>query len=326
MKKLEILVTQYKEGDEVVKNLLDSIELQIGVSKNEIGVIIVNDGSDVFLSDDLFKRYSYDIKYVKAPHGGISTARNNAMDFASAPYVMFCDCDDMFFDMFALRTIFDKMNEVNEMAGNMGFDILTSYFVEEVGENCQEIELHDDFNNTFIHGKVYKLSFLRYHRLRWNDSILCHEDVYFNCLALNMTQNIVKIKKPFYLWKYRKGSITRRDNDFGVETFPELVKSFEFLIFELLERELITAAKVNCCSAMFMFYFFINKVKLEENVVKCEKLILGFWNKFKQMFLQVNKDTKINLLMKMRPNYYLQGLDFEKITFVDWIKRIESYE
>ena len=49
--KLQILVPQYKETDEIIKPLLDSIEVQQNVDlKNEVGVIIVNDGTDVHLS------------------------------------------------------------------------------------------------------------------------------------------------------------------------------------------------------------------------------------------------------------------------------------
>ena len=51
--KLQILVPQYKETDEVIKPLLDSIAIQQAVDFSEIGVIICNDGSDVFLTEDL---------------------------------------------------------------------------------------------------------------------------------------------------------------------------------------------------------------------------------------------------------------------------------
>ena len=51
--KLQILVPQYHETDDVVKPLLDSIALQQNVDFEEVGVVICNDGSDVFLSEDL---------------------------------------------------------------------------------------------------------------------------------------------------------------------------------------------------------------------------------------------------------------------------------
>ena len=52
-RKLDILIPQYKETYEVIKPLLDSIALQQNVDlANDVGVIIVNDGSDVKLSEE----------------------------------------------------------------------------------------------------------------------------------------------------------------------------------------------------------------------------------------------------------------------------------
>ena len=44
---LDILIPQYKETDEVIKPLLDSIAIQQNVDlENEVGVIICNDGDN----------------------------------------------------------------------------------------------------------------------------------------------------------------------------------------------------------------------------------------------------------------------------------------
>ena len=64
--RLQILVPQYKETDKEVKPLLDSIAVQQSVDlENDVGVIIVNDGSDVFLSDELINSYPFKIEYYK---------------------------------------------------------------------------------------------------------------------------------------------------------------------------------------------------------------------------------------------------------------------
>ena len=65
--KLQILIPQYKETDEIIKPLLDSIAIQQNVDlKNEVGVIITNDGTDVHLSDELINSYPFKIEYYKA--------------------------------------------------------------------------------------------------------------------------------------------------------------------------------------------------------------------------------------------------------------------
>ena len=84
--KLQILVPQYKETDEVVKPLLDSIAIQQAVDFNEIGVIICNDGSDTFLSEDFLNSYPYKIEYYKCPHQGVSATRNECFERALSDY------------------------------------------------------------------------------------------------------------------------------------------------------------------------------------------------------------------------------------------------
>ena len=125
--KLQFLVPQYKETEEVVKPLLDSIAIQQNVDMKDIGVIICNDGSDVFLSEEFINSYPFEIRYFKEPHRGVSATRNACLDKATADYVMFCDADDMFFSVCGLWIIFREMN--------VGFDSLTSMFIEEIISN-----------------------------------------------------------------------------------------------------------------------------------------------------------------------------------------------
>ena len=94
--KLQILIPQYNETDEIIKPLLDSIAIQQNVDFNEIGVIIVNDGSGILLSDKLLMKYPFKIEYYIEAHRGVSATRNACLDHATAEYVMFCDADDMF--------------------------------------------------------------------------------------------------------------------------------------------------------------------------------------------------------------------------------------
>lgn len=96
--KLQILVPQYKETDEEIKPLLDSIAIQQNVDFDQIGVIIVNDGSDVFLSDSLLNSYPFNIDYYKEKHRGVSGTRNACLDHATATYISFSDADDMFYN------------------------------------------------------------------------------------------------------------------------------------------------------------------------------------------------------------------------------------
>ena len=110
--KLQILIPQYREDESVILPLLKSIELQQSVDlQNDVGVIIANDGSDVLLSDEFLSQFPFQIQYLKCPHQGVSAARNACLDAATADYVMFCDADDLFFNLCAFYILFREMDE-----------------------------------------------------------------------------------------------------------------------------------------------------------------------------------------------------------------------
>ena len=97
--KLQILVPQYNETEDVITPLLKSLAIQQGIDLSEIGVIIVNDGSEVILNEEFLHSFPFSVEYIKAEHGGVSAARNRALEASTAEYVMFCDADDMFCSM-----------------------------------------------------------------------------------------------------------------------------------------------------------------------------------------------------------------------------------
>ena len=162
--KLQILVPQYKETDEVIKPLLDSIALQQNISFDEIGVIICNDGSDVFLTEDFLNSYPFKIEYHKESHRGVSGTRNACLDYATAEYVMFCDADDMFCNVCGLWIMFREMNILE------GFDSMISVFIEETRDpDGNVIYVNHEMDSTFVHGKIHRRQYLLDKKIRWNN-------------------------------------------------------------------------------------------------------------------------------------------------------------
>ena len=205
---IQLLVPQYKEDETVIKHLLDSVEIQQRIDlEKDISVIIVNDGSDVILSQEFLDRYSFHIDYILAEHRGVRATRNTALDHATADYVMFCDADDAFYITHALWMLLKDIKE------NPDFDIMNSAFLEEVfyvDKNFAQLMKHEQ-DRTFVHGKVYRRGYLVEKNIRWNEELQIHEDVYFNTLALVCTKNVRHQDTPFYLWRFRPDSVCRDD-------------------------------------------------------------------------------------------------------------------
>ena len=319
---LDILIPQYKETNEVIKSLLDSIALQQKVNFNAIGAIIVNDGSDVFLDEDFLKSYPFKIRYIKNAHKGVSATRQKALDESKADYVMFCDADDMFFNMCGLYLIF------NEMAKN--FDILTPVFLEEayVLQTKDTALINRNVDVTHVHGKVFRRQYLVDKNIRWDERLTVHEDSYFVTLAYVNTKNIVEFKTPYYLWKWRDSSVCRNDPLYLLKTYQIFIKSNEYLIEELFKRDMVQEAKYFFNVIFYDMFFIMNKKDwlLKENQHYVENILKKFakhYKKYKQL-LDIDTQLRINIIQSERQKYYNDGVFFDSIRFEDWFARVQE--
>lgn len=321
--KLQILVPQYKEDDSVVKPLLDSIALQQNVPFDEIGVIICNDGSDVFLSDELLKKYPYKIEYHKEPHRGVSATRNACLDYATADYVMFCDADDLFHNACGLWIIFKEME--------IGFDSLTSVFVEETRvPGTNEITyINREQDSTFVHGKFHRRQYLIDQKIRFNDKLTIHEDSYFNILAQNCSQNVKYCQTPFYLWKWRDDSVCRHDPKYILKTYGNMLDSNDALIDEFENRGMHDKAAFFAVMMIFDAYYIMNKPewKNQENKEYRDKTELRFadyYLKHEAMWKSVPDANKMQVSNAVRSRTVMEGMQMESVTIDAWLKHIRK--
>ena len=337
--KLQFLVPQYKEDDKIIKPLLDSIAIQQNVDFNEIGMIIVNDGSDVKLSKELLESYPFRIDYHDHKHAGVSAIRNACLDYATADYVMWCDIDDMFCDVDGLFLIF------KEMKGE-GFDAFTSVFREE-GRHPQTKEpLYINrgaitpngggIDSTFVHGKVYRRQYLLNNNIRWNDKLTIHEDSYFNILAQNLTTKLKYCPMPFYLWKWRDDSVCRHDDKYILKTFNNLIDSNTALIKQFLSRNMKDKASQFVTMMVFDAWLTLNKDEWinqenQEYRNNTETRFKEYYKEFRDMFLSVHNSTdpKVKqlesaIIIGQKNRFFREGMLLEKITFDDWLKHIET--
>ena len=328
--KLQILIPQYKETDEVVKPLLDSLAMQQAVDFNEIGVIICNDGSDVFLSNEMLYGYHeefacgylFKIEYHKEPHRGVSGTRNACLDYSTAEYVMFCDADDMFCSVFGLYIILREIK-------NGGFDSLVSVFTEESRDpNTKEVVyINREMDSTFVHGKVHRRAYLRNNNIRWNPDLTIHEDSYFNCLCQRLSPEVKYCPIPFYLWKWRDESVCRHDPKYILKTYNNMLDSNTALVNEFISRRRMDDAKFYCTAMIFDAYYTMNKkewidVNNKEYRDAVEKRFARYYREFRHLYESLDDTQKTQIIAGVRTRMFGEGLMLESITFDDWIKKI----
>lgn len=320
--KLDILVPQYKETKEVIKPLLDSIALQQLVNMSDIGVIIVNDGSDVLLDEDWLQTYPFQITYYKNQHGGVSATRQKALDLSKADYVMFCDADDMFYNMCGLWIIFREMR--------IGFDSLVSVFTEETKlPNEEHVFINREQDSTFVHGKVHRRRYLLEQNIRWNPDLTIHEDSYFNILCQKCSTNVKYCPTPFYLWKWRDESVCRNDFKYILKTYNNMLDSNTALVKELMKRGKNQDAQFYATSMIYDAYFTMNKDEWinqdnKEYRDNTEKRFAEYYKTFHELSDALPMNVKGMILQGLKNRFFGEGMFLEKITFNDWIKHIEE--
>lgn len=322
MKKLQILVPHYKEDASVIKPLLDSLAIQQNVDFNAIGVIICHDGEESLdFKEDFIKNYSYEIKQVRIPHSGVSAARNGALDASDAEYIMFCDCDDMFYNACGLWIIFREMEQ--------GFDSLTSVFIEEtrLPETKEITYINREMDSTFVHGKIHRRQYLLDNSIRWNPNLTIHEDSFFNILCQNLSDKVKYCIAPFYLWKWRDDSVCRHDPKYILKTYNNMIDSNDALIDEFIKRGLQDKASFYTAFMIFDAYYTMNKPEwinqdnknYRDNV---EKRFAKYYIKRKDLWKQLTPQEKMQISNSVRTRSVNEGMMMEAITIDAWLKKI----
>lgn len=323
--KLQILIPQYQETDEIIKPMLDSIALQQGINFKEIGVIICNDGSDIFLSDKLINNYPFKIDYYKEPHRGVSGTRNACLDHAIAEYVMFCDADDMFYNACGLWIVFREME--------VGFDSLVSVFTEEtkMADTGQLAYINHETDSTFVHGKIHRRKYLLDNKIRWNESLTIHEDSYFNIQCQNLSQNVKYCITPFYLWKWRDESVCRHDPKYLLKTYRNMIDSNDALINEFLKRGIQDKAAFYTAFMIFDAYYTMNKpewINQENQEYRnlTEKRFATYFIKREGLWNSISSTDKMGISNQVRTRSVMEGMQMEAVTIDEWLKHIKKLE
>ena len=241
-KKIQFLVPQYKENEETISFLLDSIESQLHVDKKDVGVIICSDGGEYVLNREFLDKYSYDIDYVICEHRGVSATRNSALILSDAEYVMFCDADDGFVSNIGVYSL------VRCLDLNPDAEMLSSkIFIESNVDGYPEFII-GDHNNTFIHGKVFRRDFLISHELFFDERLKVHEDSYFCNIIQFFMRNNINNDNAFYCWRKNPNSVSNQEY-YLVKTMWRLLLTnnslVDFLRFINVDSSIISESVVD---------------------------------------------------------------------------------
>ena len=204
---LDIIVPHYKEPWEVGEKFFAMLNLQRGIDFSSFRVTVVNDGEENSLSDDHFSACPYPVRQIDIPHAGVSAARNAGLKAAEAEWVMFCDFDDMFSNVYAIRGIMEIL-PAND------FDMLwCKLLTEDLLDGRNMIRYSPEKSNfVFVHGKLYRRKFLLNHDIWFDEELIFNEDSAFNAIIHTYVDykrtGEINTFAPPYIWCRRKNSVT----------------------------------------------------------------------------------------------------------------------
>ena len=206
--KLEIVITHWREPWAICEKMFQMLDVQRGMTREECRVTVVQDGEDSGGLDyaKLMRSYPFVTRVIRIPKGGISAARNAGIDAADAEFVMFCDCDDMFYSCDSLRKYLDAIGN----DGGAHKIIYGRMLIENRNQAGRWFTSPNDWNMVFIHGKAWRVDWLRERELRFVEGLDYSEDSLFiaeSAMELRPGQ-IRGIPEPVYMWCLRAGSCT----------------------------------------------------------------------------------------------------------------------
>lgn len=190
---LDIIVPYYENTNEMIIRLLNSINQQVGIEKNEIGVILVNDKSTFAVDNAVLENFKeLNIEHLfNDVNVGPGLSRQFGLENSESEYVTFVDADDLLYGPNILKEVIEYLKKNNP-------DVLLSYFFRfDRNNNTKYVMTYDDL--LCLHGAFYNRRKLIDGGYSFNKNILYYEDSYF-CRITKYTLNVEYIDIPTYIW------------------------------------------------------------------------------------------------------------------------------
>ena len=213
---VSIIVPVYN-AERTVGRCIESI---LNQEYTDFELLLVNDGStdaSGFLCDSYAAKDAR-IRVIHKKNGGVSAARNTALDLAQGTYLQFLDSDDWLTP--------DATSSLVRAAEDTGCDLIVADFYRVIGERVSQkgdidedgvmtreeyaahmMENPADFYYGVMWNKLYRADIVHAH-----DDIICaedmdwSEDLYFNLSYIRYAEKFYALSTPIYNYYNTPGS------------------------------------------------------------------------------------------------------------------------
>ncbi|NLO84922.1 MAG: glycosyltransferase [Clostridiales bacterium] len=207
---VSVIVPVYN-AEQTLRRCLDSI---LGQSYEHLEVLLVDDGSTdgslTLLRE--YERSDSRVRVFSVPNGGVSAARNLAIDHATGEYIQFVDSDDNLFagaTMNLITAMKDQSCELTiapyiEVVGNMQKPCgrLQSDEVLDQAGFLDHLSAHpNSFYYAVLWNKLYRRDIICEQGIRCDQRFPWGEDFAFNAYYYRYVKRVAVISKPVYQYR-----------------------------------------------------------------------------------------------------------------------------
>lgn len=202
-----------------IKHCLESV---VNQTLKEVEIILVNDGTEDNSIKNIREYIGNDsrIKLINKQNGGVSSARNRALDEAKGEYILFVDSDDYIENNMAEVmyncAISNKVDIVmcgyNRIDNDKKTSIsppIKSNIIYSNKEIKNIISYGDNSTIWYVWRNLYKREIIEKNNIRFNESVKIGEDSCFNLNTFLSSNSIISINKFLYNYRKNNNSLTQ---------------------------------------------------------------------------------------------------------------------
>ncbi len=248
---LSIIIPLYNVEKYIAK-CLDSF---INQSLENCEIIVIDDGSTDNSSkivDEYVLHYPNSIKKIKKNNGGLSSARNFGLKYASGKYIAFVDSDDYVSSNFISNIKKEIVHQPDLIRFNLTSvnDGVEKNEQEPKFDNIDEIQFHiltDEIGNQACKN-VYKVEIIS--NVPFKENVV-FEDLYWTYKIFYKSKSIRFIDSTMYYYLMRKDSITHstKKKQIASDTFYAFLERLEYAKNNNIDKAIEPLSKKACYHA-----------------------------------------------------------------------------
>ncbi len=235
MIKVSIIIPAYNVGEYIQRAI---ISIYNNNELNDIEVIVVNDGSSDNTRnkiEELMTKYKT-LKLINVSNGGVSRARNIALEQANGQYIMFLDSDDWIdgrcieklynssvdnnFDIVIFNYFEVRDNKISKCFINKENSIISG---DEALKEILTNDISASVWNKFIKKELFT------EKIKFEDDVLVGEDLLIITKLISRAKKVCKVEECYYYYMIREDSATNRVTERTLTVKMAIQRIEEFL-------------------------------------------------------------------------------------------------